>query len=332
MSVRRPLLLPLVPLYGAGVALAQRLRGTQDWLPEPVISVGSISAGGAGKTPMTLLLAELLRTRGLAPQILTRGYKRGSDEVERVNPDGFAARFGDEPLLLARRSGVPVYVGSDRYRAGLMAEGAAPAHSGVIHLLDDGFQHRGLGRDAEIVLLTQRDVDDVLLPAGDLREPLSALRRADVIVLREEEASLATALHRHVNEQRPPAVWIVRRSLSLPAALPKRPLVFCGIARPEGFVAMLPCKPVEIVAFADHHTYRERDIERLVARARQTGADGFVTTEKDAVKLNDAMGARLESVGPLAVPRLEVQLAGEDAAMDRLLALVMERHRRRLKL
>jgi tetraacyldisaccharide 4'-kinase len=334
-KLRRPLLLPLVPLYAAGLALKQRLRAGQNWLTSPVISIGSVSAGGAGKTPMTLLLAELLRRRSLAPAILTRGYKRGLDTIERVDPAGDAARFGDEPLLMARRSVAPVYVGSDRYLAGLLAE--RDANRPIVPLLDDGFQHGRLGRDADIVLLTQYDVDDMLLPAGDLREPLAGLRRADIVVLREEEAQLADSLHRFVDTRRPPAVWIVRRSLSFPtgSALSKRPLVFCGIARPEGFATMLRaerCEPVEIALFNDHHAYTEGEIDTLVSHAQRTNADGFVTTEKDAVKLSPGMRARLEAIGPVVVPRLDVHLADEDAAIDRLLALVMERQHRRLKL
>jgi tetraacyldisaccharide 4'-kinase len=185
-------LLPLAPLYGAALTVKRRLFQLgwlkQHRLQNPVISVGSVSAGGAGKTPMVLMLARTLRHRDYNVKILTRGYKRSSSNTARVEPFDDAAWHGDEPVLLAQRSGVPVYVGADRYKAGVMAEQAEPSERLVVHLLDDGFQHRRLARDVDIVLLTQADVEDSLLPAGNLREPLAALAAADVVVLREEEA------------------------------------------------------------------------------------------------------------------------------------------------
>ena len=357
MSLRRTLLRPLVPVYAAALAVK---RGTgrlhprrQHALSSAVISIGSVSAGGAGKTPFVLLLADILKRRNYAVSILTRGYGRDArarKSVERVDPAGDAARFGDEPLLLARRSGAPVYVGTDRYRAGLMAEALTDAANGrtLVHLLDDGFQHRALARDIDIVLLTCRDIGDVLLPAGNLREPLVRLREADILVLRDEEAlSLAefvAALSRDDDgredssrrELRPPLVWTVRRSLDLPPAdshaRPKRPLVFCGIARPEGFIAILTAAgiaPAATTLFADHHRYRERDLDRLLAAARANHADGFVTTEKDAVKLSSAMRRKLEQTGPLLVPELRVELLDEREAMEQLVSLVARLDRRR---
>src|ERR1700749_502687 len=157
MSVRRPLLLPLAPLYGAALALKRRMFEwgwlKQRHLQNPVISVGSVSAGGAGKTPMVLMLARALRHRGYDVRILTRGYKRSSSIVTRVEPFDDAAWHGDEPVMLAQRSGVPVFVGADRYEAGVMAERAEPSERTMtqsrtlVHLLDDGFQHRQLARD-----------------------------------------------------------------------------------------------------------------------------------------------------------------------------------------
>src|SRR5580704_10889246 len=130
MSTRRPWLLPLAPLYGAALAMKRRLFRLgwlkQNHLESIVISVGSVSAGGAGKTPMVLMLATILRHRGYAVRILTRGYKRASSNTTRVEPFDDAAWFGDEPVLLAQRSGVPVFVGSDRYKAGVLAENWEP--------------------------------------------------------------------------------------------------------------------------------------------------------------------------------------------------------------
>ncbi len=325
-----------------------RLRSRS--LDDAVISVGSLSAGGAGKTPVVLLLARLLSRRGYAVRILTRGYGRGSKVVERVDPAGDAGRFGDEPLLLAQRSGVPVYVGADRYRAGLMAEAVEVGRRGgrtVVYLLDDGFQHRRLKRDVDVVLLTRKDVGDALLPAGDLREPLSALRDADVVVVREEEAaSLGEVMAGLTVGAGAPAVWVVRRRLRLTTLgggrLPMRPLVFCGIARPEAFLRMLETEGLKTeglgtggvrraatVIFADHYAYGKRDVERLVEQAEAAGADGFITTEKDAVKLTKGMRGRMERVGRLVVAELQVELVDERAALRQMIAMAPRLDRRR---
>ena len=341
MNLRRPLLLPLVPVYGAALAAKKQLFQLgwlkQNRLTHPVISVGSVSAGGAGKTPVVLMLAGILRRRGYAVRILTRGYGRTSEFIERVEPYDDAVVHGDEPVLLAQRSGVPVFAGADRYRAGVYAEKDEEAEKIVVHLLDDGFQHRQLARDVDIVLLTEEDVQDTLLPAGNLREPLSMLREADVIVLRTEEAA---GLHEFIAKlmagREAPAIWEIRRRLSMgeagEVALPSLPLAFCGIARPESFTTMLNaegCMPVARVDFPDHHKYDDHDVATLLERARQSGANGFVTTEKDAVKLTPLMIERLEDVGPVVVTRLSVELADEAGAMRQLLSRVERLDRRR---
>jgi tetraacyldisaccharide 4'-kinase len=253
--------------------------------------------------------------------------------VERVNPAGDAWLFGDEPMLLAQRSGAPVFVGADRYEAGLVAETVPAGNSIVVHVLDDGFQHRRLGRDVDVVLLTREDTEDALLPAGNLRESLTALREADVIVLREEEMAWTDAFVAKLMEgMESPLIWIVRRRLFFgDGAFPARVVAFCGIARPEGFTEMLKaegCGVVETVAFADHHAYGEQDVARLVEIAAKAGAQGFVTTEKDAVKLSGSMRRRLESVGPVVVAKLEVELVDERDVVDRMLARVRSMERR----
>jgi tetraacyldisaccharide 4'-kinase len=341
MKTRRPLLLPLAPLYGAALAMKRRLFQwgwlKQNRLQSPVISVGSVSAGGAGKTPMVLMLARTLRHRGYAVRILTRGYKRGFKTVTRVEPFDDAAWYGDEPVLLAQRSGVPVYEGADRYQAGLMAERSEPSEKLVVHLLDDGFQHRQLARDVDIVLLTQTDVEDTLLPAGNLREPLTALAEADIVVLREEEAdSLRSVVAGLSRAAKVPAIWVIRRTLSLgeggEVALPSRPFAFCGIARPESFTEMLAAQgyqPMETMIFPDHHAYVEADIRRLLERARQIEANGFVTTEKDAVKLTPIMRDQLETIGRVIVARLSVELLDEQELLSQLLTMVGRLDRRK---
>lgn len=329
VSLWRKLLLPLVPVYGGVTGLKRWLleRGQlrQRRLPHGVISVGSISAGGAGKTPIVLLLGRLLQQQGFDLRILTRGYRRNSTQIERVDAAGDASRFGDEPLLLARRlAPASVYAGIDRYRAGILAGQDSPAEGKAIYLLDDGFQHRKLARDVDLVLLTRRELHDRLLPAGNLREPLSALRLADMVIVRENEPDVVEWVATNMPEKR---TWTVRRRLQFAAEaeVPQRPVAFSGIARPESFASMLAAKgvlPAATLTFQDHHPYSNDDIDTLLKAARSEGADGFITTEKDAVKLSAGMIEKLQAIGPIAVPELYVELIDEQAKIDELLALL----------
>jgi tetraacyldisaccharide 4'-kinase len=287
---------------------------------------------------MVLLLAEMLERGGYAVRILTRGYGRVSTGVERVEPEGDPRWFGDEPVLMARRAeklGAEVFVGANRYEAGLVAEKRGIAGRRIVHVLDDGFQHGKLARDIDVVLLTRHDIEDWLLPAGNLREPLSALHHADVIVLREDELEQTYAFVEKLALEygRRPLVWVVSRRLMLTGkdVMPLRPVVFSRIARPQNFVTMVEaehCEPSAKVAFEDHHAYVEQDIERLVAQAQTSGADGFVTTEKDGVKLTAAMRSRLETVGPVVVMRLHLDLVDYKTSMTDLIGMVMKMERR----
>jgi tetraacyldisaccharide 4'-kinase len=295
-------------LYDGGMAHAQRLQGA-------VVSVGNLSVGGSGKTPFVLLLGDLLKARNLKFDILSRGYGRRSRGVALVDPGGSVRAFGDEPLLLARRLAVPVVVGEDRYQAGVFAEAKFGPQ---IHLLDDGFQHRSLARDFDIVLVTPEDSRDRLLPVGRLREPLDSLRRADVVVLisgaSEDQFPLGDKL-----------VWRARRGIVL-TDVPARPVVFCAIAKPKNFVLQLRTAGIEPVAeafYRDHHAYRQRDICDLLNLRRQSEADGFVTTEKDAVNL----GGYLATLGPLAVVPVKMELTDAANAVDTILARIAERKR-----
>ena len=312
-----PLLLaPLELLYGSLIRArnarfdrnpAQRLR----W---PVISIGNLSVGGAGKTPLVISLAKLLEREGFHPDVLSRGYGRSSRTVERVDSAGSAVRFGDEPLLIAHATGVPVYVGANRYEAGQLAERefARPG----IHLLDDGFQHRQLARNLDVVLVHRTDLQQRLLPAGRLREPLSSLHRADVLVLRQEDAELESVLRGYVNNQC--RFWRVRRTLALKIPV-ERAVAFCAIARPREFFDGLIAAGVGIaerISFRDHHRYRAADIERLAKLGRRAGCDAFVITAKDEVKLGPAMRARLNTVAPVSTAELTVELEDEQAALD----------------
>ena len=180
------------------------------------------------------------------------------------------------------------------------------------------------------------DVDDTLLPAGDLREPLSALVEADVVVIREDEVAEVRDLVIHLTREKGvPPIWLIRRRLELSDGLvtvPERPLVFCGIARPENFMAMLAEQGVRGVAtlvYPDHHAYTDRDITQLLDGALESGADGFITTEKDAVKLSRGMRSRLEWAGPLIISQLSVELVDEKSSLEQMIAMVKRLDRRR---
>jgi len=186
----------LTGIYGAATSLRNTLfdRGVlpSRRLEQPVVSVGNLSVGGSGKTPFVIALGELLKARGIQFDVLAREYRRQTRGVRIVYSEGNAADFGDEPLLIAQRLGVPVIVGESRNEAGRVAE---QKFQPQLHILDDGFQHRSLARDFDIVLLTERDFDDRMLPSGRLREPLSSLQRADAIVLPRDFSGQNFSVH-----------------------------------------------------------------------------------------------------------------------------------------
>jgi tetraacyldisaccharide 4'-kinase len=317
-----PMLAPLSWVY-ASVVRSRNARFDKTAphrLRWPVISVGNLSVGGAGKTPLVIALARLLQNEKYQIDVLSRGYGRSQNTVERVDPAGSAAQSGDEPLLIAQRADVPVYVGASRYEAGLLAESDLAEEGSHVHLLDDGFQHRQLARDIDIVLLHRSDLQQRLLPAGRLREPLSSLSRADVIVLRQEDEELTAQLRRYAN--RDCRFLLVHRKLTL-ASTPQKALAFCAIARPAEFFQALTTAGVGIterVAFRDHHRYTLADMERLAALGKH--CDAFVTTEKDSVKLHAGMRARLTAVAPLETAKLTLQIEDEALALVQLLALL----------
>jgi tetraacyldisaccharide 4'-kinase len=280
-----------------------------------VVSVGNLSVGGSGKTPFVMLLGELLKARGMKFDILSRGYGRRTRGVALVDPGGSSSDFGDEPLLMARRLGVSVIVGEDRYQAGIFAESNFGPQ---LHLLDDGFQHRALARDFDIVLVTAEDARDRLLPAGRLREPLTSLRRADAVVLTSGAAADSFPLEGKLT-------WRVRRGI-LPKGVPDRPVVFCAIARPQNFLLQLRTAGIEPVAeafYRDHHAYTEQDIAELLKLRQQSDAGGFVTTEKDAINL----GGHLSALQPLAVVPVTMDLVDSANAVDTMLRVIDERKR-----
>ena len=233
-----------------------------------------------------------------------------------VDPGGSPREYGDEPLLIARKLGVPVIVGEDRYAAGRLAE---EKFGPRLHLLDDGFQHRRLAREFDIVLVSPGDARDSLLPTGRLREPLSSLTRADAIVLTNDTAGDGLRLGRQ-------QVWRVTRDIVAPQT-DEPCLAFCGIARPQNFVAQLRAAGVMLAgtrSFRDHHRYSTEDIRQLLRLRKQRGATAFVTTEKDAVNLD----GHLEALQPIHVVPVRMRLHNAAAVLEFILATVSERKRR----
>jgi tetraacyldisaccharide 4'-kinase len=324
-SARR-LLFPLVPLYQLALAFREfRLRCglvPVRRLRFPVVSIGNLSTGGSGKTPLTIALARALAERGLCVDVLSRGYGRQSRLAARVRENGAAENYGDEPLLIARETGLPVYVAPQRYNAGLLAEADAEQEAGhnhqpIVHLLDDGFQHRQLARAVDILLLDRGDWLDTLLPAGNLREPLSAIRRASVIAIPDNDPELASELQ-DWGWKGP--IWRLRRTMEIPSVSGPA-AAFCGIARPEQFFAGLKAAGLHLatrVAFPDHHRYTARDLDGLAAAARAAGATAFVTTEKDLLRLGKLATTFPQSL-PLKTARLHIEIEDQKVTIDWLI-------------
>lgn len=314
-------------LYERGVLRANRLAC-------PVVSVGNLTVGGTGKTPAVELAVKTLTDLGCRPAVVSRGYRRQSSGVQ-VVADTASIRLdadeaGDEPFLLARRMpGIPIVVGSSRYEAARLA---VQRFGTTAIVLDDGFQHRTLVKDLEIVMVRARNPwgNGQLLPHGPLREPLAALARADLVVaatlggedLGEVERTVAAyAPTVPVIRARYVAVecWEAERMRPHPVGdLGGGPLLaFAGIASPDAFrrtLAGLGVKVVDMVALADHHWYTAAELRELATRARAIGASGLVTTEKDWVRLRRL----LLPPCPVYVVSIRLELtAGEDAWRQR---------------
>lgn len=295
-----------------GFQLGVALRGAayrRGWfkarrLGRPVVSVGNLTVGGTGKTPLVALIARWLVDRGWKPAILTRGYRRRAKcelvalaPAPQRSPD--PSHVGDEPALLARLlPEVPIVICPDRYQAGRVAEERFGAD---VHLLDDGFQHFALARDVDVVVLdaAQPLADEALLPSGRLREPCAALARADFVVLTRTELADASGLEDFVRRINPRirAFRSVTALCGLREAArgelrpeeglrDQRVAAFCGIGNPSAFFADLRRWGFSVVmqkAFPDHHAYTESELRRLGERAIKTGATALLTTEKDVM-------------------------------------------------
>ncbi len=332
--VLRALLWPLSRLWGAGVRRKRRRAARRrSSLETPVISIGGISLGGAGKTPFTLYLAEKLRNDGRSPAILTRGYRRLVAEPATILEAGSPAPVtltGDEAQIYLRSRQAPIGIGADRYAAGRLLE--QRFHPGVI-LLDDGFQHWQLRRDLDIVLIDALDpfAGGELFPLGRLREPLAALQRAGALVItRVEPDSPIAGIEKRLREfnrcapifhaQVLPLGWVdAVTGEILPATELShcRLAAFCGLANPASFwrtLASLGCRPVGCWSFPDHHRYRLWELQRVARHAQAAGAEVVVTTEKDLMNLLPAA----EATSPLRLLwlRIGLQVSQEDALLE----------------
>lgn len=305
-----PLSLPLAflsILYGAGVRLRVRSRSRTLQLPGFVLSVGNITTGGTGKTPAVVAIAGWARDQGYRVAVLSRGYGgRYPGEVFEVS-DGQhihagPREAGDEPCLLAARlPGVPVILARRRAMAGLYAH--RKFHSDFF-LLDDGFQHIGLSRDLDLLLLDAKSPfgNGHLLPWGPLREPRSHLRRANGFLVtncggEREEEKLCRWLERRFparplfkSTHVPERVLVPGKGESHPVAFlkGKRVIAFAGIARPLRFRQTLLDAGADVAGFKvfrDHHRFRESEIRDLLALKSASGADLLITTEKDRQRL-----------------------------------------------
>ncbi len=294
-------------LYEKGLQKDQaKLRKKRVKLPVPVISIGNLSLGGTGKTPLTIWMCEFLLKTGLRPAVLIRGYGRRGRSLGRLPFSGDTGElsdiFGDEPVMISTYlPDAPVWVGSDRAASGR----AALAECGVdVLVLDDGFQHLALERDLDVVLLDCRSPfgNGFVLPAGPLREPPSNLKRADAFVITHADRDMEWERLKCKLESLFPGVPVFAcrhkvkgvtlktggRIFDLEAFLDRRALVFAGIANPEGFFTDLRGAGMKICktfGFPDHHRYEPTDFSMIFRAASEHDAEVIITTAKDFARI-----------------------------------------------
>lgn len=309
---------PLAGMY-AGLARLNRALAKPGRLPVPVVVVGNITVGGAGKTPLTLWLAKQLQARGWHPGVVSRGYGRSGDEVRPVLVDSKPEEVGDEPLLIARRAGVPVWVGRSRAAAG---EALLAAHPEVdVVLCDDGLQHYALARDVELAVFDARGTGNGWrLPVGPLREPFSRLRSVDAVVANGVSAeALSAPVPVFEMSLRPGSFYRLgdpARKCTADVLQARGPLhALAGIGNPGRFFATLAGLGLACEAhpFPDHHSYVQSDLDF---------AEGAVLlmTEKDAVKcanltVGEAWVLPVEAeLSPALIDHIEEKLRGRQVA------------------
>lgn len=342
LALFRILLSFLSFLYGIGVWLRNGLYGLgllrSVKLPCFVVSVGNLTVGGTGKTPVVMHLAKKFAAKGKKVAVLTRGYARkGSEPVRAVKKDDTAESVGDEPLLISRRlDPIPVVVGKDRARSGAWAIDHLKVDTLV---LDDGFQYRKLRKDAEIVLIDATNPlgNGCLLPRGILRESPSSFKRANLVLLSKVEqceiinskiAGLEERLH-ILNPRMGIAkaayfpLQLIRldgqERLSAGEIAGKSILAFSGIASPASFRKTLEGLGAKVLgerSFPDHHYYTDAEIRELVREAQDMKVCGLVTTEKDGVRI-----PRIDSDIPIWMLGIDIEIRSGNEAIETLLRL-----------
>jgi len=287
-------------LYDCGLLKVARL-------PAPVISVGNLAMGGTGKTPVTMDLARRAIARGLRVGLLSRGYGRRNPKVAlRVDPEGDWRDYGDEPMMIARRfPEALVAVGPSR----LAAAGSLDGEPIDLFILDDGFQHRQLHRDLDLVLINVSKGRPRLFPRGLFREGLGSLKRADTVVLTKWDQpddlnrwlSLVSAINPEIAvtgvEVTEPRLFSLDGAPLSFAELRDQPIgAFAGIAEPDPFFTLLAeqgLSPIETLALRDHQPFTGEVAIRFERRCAEAGIRWIVTTEKDAVKLERGAGSAI---------------------------------------
>jgi tetraacyldisaccharide 4'-kinase len=315
-------------LYRMGLALRERLysSGTAetDYAAIPVVSVGNVTLGGTGKTPVVERLALRLRERGFTPAIVTRGYRRKKAGVFAVDPRNDSAESaGDEPLMLARRTGLPVIVAKERIEAVNM--GIADFNIDIA-VLDDGFQVRNLAKDVEILILkgTREGERTDLFPLGPFREPPERAARADIVLVNggEPAAGVLPFIEkkpRFLVSYRPTHLFSLKRRAIVHCNFMrgKRVVAFAGLGNNDSFFGLVEALGAQVAArlpFPDHHAYTQADLARTIQAAE---ADIIVTTEKDGVKLE-----HLDLPDNLFYLAVEAVIEGEERLVDLILSKV----------
>ena len=336
MTLTKSLLWPLSILYGAGARLRawsyraaiihqRRLRGI-------VISIGNLTVGGTGKTPMVVWLAQRFAASGKKTAVLSRGYRPLPQRSRVALGIEILPGWNDEAALLHERLGDTVTIGVSANR---FAKGRELESRGVeCFILDDGFQHLQLARDVDIVLLdgTNPFGGGHLLPAGRLREPISALRRADIVIITRSEHAPATEaiIHRHTSAP----IFYARTELlgmetySQPSSEKntqptgnRKFFAFCGIGNPSAFVDDLAKWGIRLAghaAFRDHHLYTETDLSELESRALAAGADALLCTEKD---IQDLMPLRTNRL-PILFCKITLRVNDEEILWQTILGTI----------
>ena len=347
----KPFLFAISIVYGGLVKLREALykKGflQSKRLSCPVVSIGNITVGGTGKTPMTLYVAELIRRFGYKVAIVSRGYKGKAEKTGGIVHDGRIIcmepdQAGDEPFMMAKRlRSVPVIVGKDRFKAGMLA---VKEFNPDVVLLDDGFQHLRLYRDIDLVLLDFSSPfgNGNLLPRGILREPASSLSRADALILTRSDSApgsiKANLVDRLMYLSQKRSVYITfhapyifkvvkaagdiehidlskSRDWNSEIIKGRNVFAFSGIARNEDFIHTVEsfgCNVSGFAGFSDHHKYSDEDINKILRSAKNAGAEIVCTTEKDYARMGHSKSWPID----LVIIGIEIAFGDDEAAFN----------------